>query len=214
MAFNLQNEARDLVIRARSGDQLAMAMIAEVARSANQGSVKAKATADALARYIDQNPPGRKPIPQLDVGAEAASALYNLARVTKRAKDAQASGRADYASEGFEPTCLMLVSLPMVGGRSALRAGSAILSGGPPITPSRIGSIGSCLRDPAHQNVFMQGAYDVEDRMKPDDLDRGLKAFVAAGKVLCYARVVQLVCCPTTPISTLSPLVAWELGQN
>jgi hypothetical protein len=212
--FNLQNEARDLVIRARSGDQLAMATIAEVSRSAREGSVKAKAASDAIATYIDRNPPGQKPIPQLEVGAEAASALSSLSRVTKRAKEAIGSGRADYSSQGFEPTCLMLVALPMVGGRSALRAGSAILSNGPPITPSRIGAIGNCLKDPALQDVFLRGAYDVEDRIKPDDLDRGLKAFVAAGKVLCFARVVQLVCCPTTPISTLSPLVAWELGQN
>ena len=211
MAQSIENHARDLVIRARAGDQLAVAMIGEVAESAKRGSAQAQKASEAIARYIDRNPtarPGERNAPI--VGAEVVSALSALQRITQRAKQ----NEGQFGHEAHETTCLLLVTLPMVGGERAMNVGSTILSNGPLLTPGRINGITQSLRDPAFQDFFMTGVNDGKRRIDLDNLDRIVRPFVAAGQTLGSARLVQIVRCPEAPLSVLDPMVAWELGQD
>ena len=210
MAQSIENHARDLVIRARAGDQLAVAMIGEVALSAKNGSARAQKSSKAIARYIDHNPTAKAGATGPMIGAEVVGALSALQHITRRAK----ANEGRFGHEAHESTCLLLVTLPMVGGERAMRVGSTILSDGPLLTPQRIGGISGSLRDPAFQDYFMTGVNDGRGRIDLDNLDRIVRPFVAAGQTLGAARLVQIVRRPAAPLSVLDPMVAWELGQD
>jgi hypothetical protein len=57
MARTLEATVRDVVVRTRAGDQVAMALIAQARDQAKQGNKRAQVTVKAIDAFINKNPP-------------------------------------------------------------------------------------------------------------------------------------------------------------
>ena len=200
MSESLSQVAEDLVERARLGDELAAAQIAEVGRMARVGEgdrKKVQASYVAIEAYIARSParndPGN-PFGQrgTQIGSDARGILKRIARV----------------SFGAESTGL-ITSLPLVGGRRAFAAAIMMIAS-KPLPANAIDVAVQEYTTEEAQNAFYTAACN--------PLEYPLEAFgeeerpyAAAGHILGYALRLQAIR-KGAPIHVFSPDMGWELG--
>lgn len=175
-----QDAARDVVERARAGDQVAMGILAMVRDNAKRGEPTAQQSYRAIERYIKRNPP-------TGIGAEASDITHP--------KALQALWAADPSHE------TIVRALPLV----SFWSGAVALSHGPNLTNERIETISQVL--PEDQRPTLMQAI-VQWKTTPES-----SPLLKLGRVIGLAKTLQLVRLPATPISLLSPIAAWELGE-
>jgi hypothetical protein len=214
MALTLESGARDLVIRARSGDQNAMGMIAEIRKKAATGHAKAKAGFEAIHAYIRKNPTAENKA-RIDkdstIGSEASGVLRDLHRNVKRSGSSMGA-EGDATSEAAQ-TCYMLLALPKMGGERALNAATVTLANGPQLTDGRIRAIGNAIPNEDARRLLFKFiiAYCVNGQ--EEDMPAQLLPYVKAGQCIGQARTLQMLRMPATPIAKLNSLTAYELGE-
>jgi len=188
--------AKEVVERARAGDQNAMAMIVAVRDSAIQGSEKAQRAQREILEYIRKHPMQvADTFAHSHVGDDAKQAL---AYVSKRGP------------------VIGLVALFIIGSDSpdAMLNGSILLANGPALTNPRISAIGSAIEDDDERRLFYAGV--CFKRIPPTLLQQCIpekRPIVNAGKCVGLARAIQEVRAPNSSLSKFSPVVGWEHGE-
>jgi hypothetical protein len=214
MALTLESGARDLVIRARSGDQNAMGMIAEVRKKAATGNAKAQAGFAAIHAYIKKNPSSENKVHierDSKIGGEAADILRHLHRSVKRT-DSRLGAEGSADNEPVQ-TCYMLLAIPTVGGERALNAATVTLANGPQLTDSRIRAIGDGIPNEQARSLLFKYIIAYCSNGSEDDLPSQLLPYVKAGQVIGQARTLQMMRMPSTPLAKLNDQTAYELGE-
>lgn len=195
----LAREVENVVRRARLGDQNAIAMITEVRKSALAGVPKALEAFDRLQKYATQNPVGKG----------------SPARVPPQA------GRTPVH---FMPGMRTAPSAPMVIGKDTMtvrmpdkdvaRAVTS-LANGPALTTLYAATLIASL-DVPRSKAFRFALANYKDRPRvtraADKYPQWTGAFYggfATGK----ARAIQRIRDASVPLSELSDVVAWELGE-
>lgn len=194
--MNQAQGAKELVDRARAGDQNAMAMLQKVGENARAGDPKARAGHDQVLSYIQKNP-------------------------VKSAYDPRASQALGILKEPSNPegaildVLVSLPDLPDVG--RAIQAACVILSKGRPWNKPRVQLVDSLLTPPA-QEPFR---YAFDHALEPQSLasareqcDPELSGYLCAGHCIGLARKLQLLRLPQVPASSLCEGIAWELGPS
>jgi hypothetical protein len=193
----LSHAIEDDVERARLGDQLAAARIAEVGRMfrANEGGAQIKATYAAILAYVDKNPgnddPGTPIGKGIQIGHDARLVLRQM-------------GAGFGADSG-----LLLTALPMVGGRRAMTAAIVTIAKNP--LPANAIALASRVytSKPAH-DTFLSAANDPIS-FPLSSVSEDMQQYAAAGHILGYAIRLQAIR-QGAPIHIFSPDMAWELG--
>jgi len=188
--------AKEVVERARAGDQNAMAMIVMVRDQAIQGNEKARESQRAILEYIRKNP------------VQVADAFAH-SHVGEDAKQALA-----YVSK--RGPVLGLIALFIIGSDSpdAMLNGSIILANGPRLTNPRISAIGSAIDNDDERRLFYAGV--CFKRIPPNLLQRCVpeqRPIINAGKCVGLARAIQEVRAPDSSLTKFSPVVGWEHGE-
>lgn len=185
-------EARELVCRAREGDQNAMGMLVAVRSSAKAGSPRAKAAQAAVNAYQASNPPPAKTVA---VGADGEACLQAL------------------KFRGPLVARLELFTLPRMG-KKARDAGAVVLSQGPALTPPRVSQIAGEIEDETAAQVFWMAflnplaAARVVQGAPPT-----VRQIAATGLLVRDAMKLQRLRDPRSKIADFSPAVGWELGE-
>jgi hypothetical protein len=190
--MNLQDAAKQLVERARSGDQIAMALITEAKRAAEAGSARAKAAIAALTAYVKAHP-----VVHGDAfGAEEQQKVQEL------------------KNKGPISAFPALLAIPKSGPTAVLGATAALANGGT-LTSKRVDDIASLLDEPFDQTIFIYAVFNCSRDLRP--LARELRAFqrqiLQAGRCVGMARRIQMVRSGAAPVLALSPEASWELGE-
>jgi hypothetical protein len=187
--------ARELVERARAGDQNAMAILQMVGENARKGQPKARAAEGAIQRYIADHP---APLTNWAEGAELIGILKN----------------PENPDDGIFET---LLSLPQYEDARLVSTACVVLSHHEPWTKGRIHAIDS-LMDPGsdEQRQFRMGVEGAaESRVLGPairSLPPELQGFLCAGHVLGTARKLQLARRADVPLTALCRDLEWELG--
>jgi len=187
--------ARDLVERARAGDQNAMAMLQMVGENARKGVPKAKAAAAAVARYIADNP---APISNWEEGASIIGILKN----------------PDNSDEDVFET---LLALPRFEDSNLIQTACVVLSMGPNWDNPRVHALdnllapGTPMKDTFRMGLENAGEPSVIQptmrRLQPE-----LAGYLCAGHCIGMARKIQIMRLPDSPVGILCKGVEWELG--
>lgn len=190
-AEQVKQAAESLVIRARQGDQNAMGMIVAIRQNRDSGSRKAALAYDYIASYIRNNP------------VQERSAFGN---------DCQCFAPLARASKNPRHIVAFVLSNPM-NSDDALKASHVLtrtLTLSPRVLKEILGEI-----PPEIRPIFRPGFMDpLQLRQYIRGLDeRGRKALLL-GYILGTARDIQDVGAGRSPIAKLSPMAAWELGEN
>jgi len=183
------------VKRARLGDQNASANLQIIEGAAKRGDAQSIVLQREALKYIAANPPET-----VDVGAETGGALSTLATPV-----------------ALDPDALLAVLcfLPHSGDSGALESAVVLLSQGPEVSTSLIGSVQAAVPD-AYKTAFQEGAAHAGE---DSELGRAAASFGAdpqaagylcAGHCLGLARRIQQVRVGA-PFDTLSADVGWEL---
>ena len=188
--------AKEVVERARAGDQNAMGMIAAVRDSAIKGSPRARESQRAILEYIRSHP------------VQVADAFVH-SHIGEDAKQALAMVRR-------RGPVLGLVALFVLAedGPDAMLTGSTILANGPPLTNPRVAAIGEAIEDDDERRLFYAGV--CFKRITPKFLHLckpEKRPIVNAGKCVGMARSIQQVRLPNSKLGAFSPAVAWEHGE-
>lgn len=180
-----QDAARDVVERARSGDQVAMGILAMVRDNAKKGDAKAMQSFRAINRYISKNPPN-------SIGAEVSDITNPNA-----SKAIQALW--------MNPTNETVVkALPLVG----FWPGAVALAHGPRLDEERLTEIQAVIPEDA-RDEFKGGVKFWQKKAPPDASDQHW----LIGRIIGLARCLQRLQIPTVPIASFCPFTAWELGE-
>jgi hypothetical protein len=187
--------ARELVERARAGDQNAMAILQMVGDNARQGQPKARAALGAVQRYIADNP---APLANWAEGAEVIGILKN----------------PENPDDGLFET---LLSLPQYEDARLVHTACVVLSFHEPWTKSRIRALDG-LMEPGcdEQRQFRMGIENAGDakvigpamRSLPPELE----GFLCAGHCIGTARKIQLARREDVPLSAFCRDFEFELG--
>ena len=212
--LTLESGAKDLVVRSRNGDQNAMAMIAEVRKAAQRGSVKARMGFEAIKQYIEKNPTAENAETRKwdrTIPSDAQKTLRDLRDAVK----GQIGSASRMGAEGSDPelTCRILLALPKTGGERTLNAGTVALANGPKLTDARIRQIGSGFGDEALRELFYKHIVRFHPSMA-DEVAEQLQPIVGAGQIVGQARALQVARLPNSPLSMVSPQTGWELGYT
>lgn len=201
MSFS-QNDIRDIVVRARLGDQVAMATIGDVRRSASEGSPVAKDALKAIQVYIKKNP--EKGI------AKSASTFSPFGAETRKTVESLKDLviPADSDGDRLARVCVHIVSIPILDPEACIAA-VVILANGSNLYGDRIRRIAAAITDPSLRTVFLASALG----RKSEKLPTHAIPFAQAGFIVHRARRIQLVRLPHTAISVFSPRAAWEHGE-
>lgn len=187
---SLDDAAKDLVLRARDGDQNAMGLIAEVRAQARAGSARARASQAALMAYVRAHP-----VQESDIGAEARTHVRKIAKL------------------GPMIAYVSLLRLPAFGPEAAL-AGAVTLANGPRLSGERVHDMG-LLMDERDQRPFFLGVTTCccDAKRHASRLPPRAACAVMAGQCVQIAFNLQRVRAPGTSISRFSPMAGWELGE-
>jgi hypothetical protein len=189
--------AKQLVQRARAGDQNAMAMIAQVGSNARAGNQTARSAFSLIKQYISENPVQMTN----SMGAEVQEALGVLKEPSNH----------DHIGEIWEILC----KLPIIGDGPLIQTACVILGNGPQWTKGKIKAVDNSLVG-AEQNLFRFGYDNSMDpkRIRPiaQKLSKESVGPLCAGHCIGTARRIQLARMPQVPVSVLSPEIGWELG--
>lgn len=190
MRAPIEHAAKNLVVRARQGDQNAIATIIEVRESALAGSPKAKRALSCIKLYISRTPQ------EASIGAEAEMNLRGI----------NALGPV----QGLEH----VIELAK-GGNDALWAGAVVLSFGDLLLDERIQALADVIPDASDREAFLYAAKNaihniasVAKTMMPDTR----KVFLA-GLCIGVAQSIQKVRTKGGSITRFSPMAGWELGE-
>ena len=187
---NIVQAARDLVDRARAGDQNAMAILARVGDEARRGNSRARLAYGLAQIHIDRQPimgDEARPIPP-----DALAAL--------RDKDTLLPA--------------LLYVLDCKDGEAA--ACSALLHGPILFTPACINEIGlSCLSRDGQSEGFFAGCkapFDREAAFSAEVPPSGRMPY-RLGRIIARARALQALRAGQAPIYAVHPGAAWEHGE-
>ena len=216
MALTVEKGAEDLVIRARNGDQLAMATLNEIRKAAQRGNQKAQMGFEAVKAYIQKNPTeaNRKAMEKdVRISGEARQVLKDLRKVTKKSSMMGAENASVPDPATARDTCIIVLALPTVGGERALNAGCVLLANGPKLTDARIRQIGEAIKDESMRAYFYRYIVNYCPTGREPELPSQLDAIAKAGRVIGQARALQIARLPNSPVGLVSPNVGWELGE-
>lgn len=189
--------AKEVVQRARAGDQNAMAMIVAVRDSAIQGSQRAQEAQRAILDYIRANP-------------VSVTDVFTHSHVGDDAKQALAVVKRCGPVVGLVALFVIAEDSP-----GAMLSGSIILANGPQLTNPRISSIGSAIEDDNERKLFYAGV--CFKRLPPAFAQRCVpqaQPIINAGKCVGLARSIQEVRQSQSSLSKFSPIVGWEHGER
>ena len=187
-----ESHIRDLVTRARAGDQNAMGMIAMVGKAARAGNPKAKRATIAIRNYINRNPVGSK-FGQSTLPVSLVHAVHN-----------ESGGRLISAVQ-------QAMAYP-----NAIDVVCVILSNRVPLTTKRLTAIASQFGTEDEVKVFCFAVYNPSANASKDiraKMNARGSAFLDTGRCFGFARAIQLVRMPQSRLSRFSSAVAWELGE-
>ncbi len=181
-----QDASRDVVERARSGDQVAMGILAMVRDNAKKGDPRAQQSLRSLEKYISKNPP-------IAIGTEASDIT------SPHATQATAAlWKPDVSND------TIIKALPLVG----FWPGAVALSHGANLDSARLDAISTTM--PEDNRAAFKGGVLYWQKKTPDLTDeRGW----LLGRIIGLARCIQLIRLPHVPIATFCPITAWELGE-
>jgi hypothetical protein len=188
--------AKQLVDRARAGDQNAMAILQKVGENARARDPKAQEGARHVLAYAQKNP----------------------VRSAYDPRASQALGILKEPSNPDEAILDVLVALPDLPDSSgAISAACVILSRGRPWNKARVHGLDSLLTPPAKEPF----RYAFDHALDPEALasaraqcDPELFGYLCAGHVVGLARKLQLMRLPHIPLAALCMGIGWELGGN
>lgn len=175
----MREAARELVERARLGDQNAMAMISCVREQAEQGNKRARTSFRLLKEYIEKHPSS-------DGHYSPESGLMKTLGENV-GDDAAISAWAPGVSDSY--------------------VAAVVVAGGPPLTKDRVSSIGAHFGEDAE--VYMLAVCS-PFRLCPPEVN---PSAYNAGCVVGIARKIQGVNSGKFPVSAISPMAGWELGE-
>ncbi len=180
-----QDAARDVVERARSGDQVAMGILAMVRDNAKKGDPKAQQAFRAVERYISKNPPNT-------IGAEGSD-------ITN--PNASKAIQALWSNPTNET---VVAVLPMVG----FWPGVVAMAHGPRLDDTRLNGISESIPEEAREEF--KGGVRFWQKKAPGDFD---DRNWLLGRIIGLARCLQRLQIPSVPIASFCPFTAWELGE-
>lgn len=193
-AIPMVSHAIGVVIRAREGDQNAIALITEVRDAAKAGSKKAAASLKEIMDYITKNP---VKVPEASIGAEAQSDLRAIANL----------GPVD--------------SLPAVinlqkDGDDAVWAGAVLLSQGPILNTPLVDEISAGIADEGDRQVFLYAVNNSHLNVAKEAktmMPETRRIFIG-GLCIGVAQDIQRVRAKGSTITRFSPMAGWELGED
>lgn len=181
--------ARDVVERARAGDQVAMAILAQVRDNAKAGDARAKASFLIMERYIAKNPPTNFGVCDV-THSESLKAMWTLGSLPS----------PDAAAD------VVLIEAPKVKLWQAIVAlvhapkGDALIS-----------AVDQKIPEGVERESFRRGA-DIRDPGFVDGAG-GHHGFWNLGRIFGLGRAIQRLQDESIPIAAFCPVVAWELGE-
>lgn len=202
----MKRATQALVERARLGDQVAMATILEVGNAARKGGERAKAAYRMLKQYIDTHPAHENTF-----GEEIVLAQQNRALVHTLSSAIEQSTPVQYVSA-------VMALVPSVGFDSLDKA-SVTLANGPDISSSEseyLTAVNESFPE-EERKAFQFGLKNSSNLSKilavaQKANDKENKA-LQIGYSMGVARRIQAVRHDNAPISVLSGMAAWELGE-
>jgi hypothetical protein len=196
----IQEESRDLVQRARLGDQNARAEIACIVEDSSQ-SPRAKEFAKAIEKYMDAHPVKSS----LTAAKPVIQALkMSVHAVRPDTPPVEGDEVDNFGIETDTRIIKILTCLEPMGGEEALTVGSVILANGDFLNDSRISQLAGPLNEEAAKQFFF-GTENIH--CEPDT------EFVRAGQVVGHARLLQVTRLPESPITPFSSIAGKELGE-
>jgi hypothetical protein len=201
-ASTVQQAARELVERARQGDQIAIASISIVTKQAKQGNPKSKVAYQAIETYIKKNPV-----------KVYTSFGYDVLRETladERAVDLESAMGNDYTKAiiGVAPQ-VAIKSVPkaivtIANGPSLLQQDSSTL----------IDELGKNFSDEKLRRAFALGVKHCDAAMAQiQKLPPECHSPLMIGYLIGMARRIQAIRLPNVPVSVLCRTAGWELGE-
>lgn len=188
---------KELVIRARAGDQNAMAMIFEVGNSARNGSRTAIQSAKLIEEYCEKNPP---PEP-MQHNANWSDLMQSY--ITELQSSFSGEELGEY----------VVVLLPMMG-----QFGINTLANGPTISNDIISQIASEFGSETEQHAFQFAVFhaDQADKIKKNiaNLNEETAYAVLLGCCVGEAKNIQQVRLPGASVSLISKKAAEEFGES
>lgn len=187
---------KELVIRARAGDQNAMALIIEVGKAARNGSETAKLSAQHIEAYCKANPPPSRSDKNVGNWSERMQSYVNELQ-------------SNFGEEELGESIVVL--LPMMG-----QYGINTLANGIRLSNDIIAEISAEFGSEVEQHAFQFAVANADqtDRIKKNvsKLNKETAYAVLVGCCVGEARNIQLVRLPQVPISIISEKAAEELG--
>jgi hypothetical protein len=193
MSNELNSAIESIVIRAREGDENAMALIVSIREQASKGIGKAKKSFALLKNYIEAHP---VQLLEIDIGAEAEHSLSILKEVGP------------------------IVGLPILGeliksGNDALFAASVILANGTKLASDKIKEIAISITSSNEAELFSYAVCNSTRNIAEEafGLDKEAKKIFYAGLCIGLAQNIQRVRQPKSIISRFAPMAGWELSS-
>jgi hypothetical protein len=192
---NQKEGAKQLVERARAGDQNAMDTLYMVGHNARLGNPTAKSAFGLIQKFISENP--AKEI-KIGFGAEEKKAL----------------GVIKEQSNDIGTVLGVLFQLPMMGSDVVIPASCVILSFWPNWTKGKVAAIESNIGADAERNLFHFGIVGDPSQVRPiaKKLPPEAIGLLCAGHCIGTARKIQFARLPNVPPKVLSDDIGWELG--
>lgn len=185
--------AEELVKRSRLFDQNAIAMISVVRQNAMQGDKTAKSAFDAIMHFIKKNPVKLPPNPD---------AAYIL-------------GILKHPDNSAEVILSHLEQLPYVGDPDDVLGACVILGRGRPLNNAAIAAFLECFADDITKQVFCFGLQNAgTEKVSPSAVPDEYIGLLCAGHCIGMGRKIQLAKMKNVPLSTVSALIGWELGNR
>lgn len=182
----LYEAARDVVERARAGDQVAMAILAQVRDNAKAGSSRAKVSFRIMERYIAKNPPTNFGVCDV-THSESLKAMWNLR--AQPSADAAADIVVKEAPKlKFWQAIVALVHAPR---------GDALMA-----------AVDQKIPDGLERESFRRGV-----NIRDPGTETAHLGFWNLGRIFGLGRAIQRLQDESTPIAAFCPVVAWELGE-
>lgn len=215
-AITVADQSAALVRRARAGDENAMATLVRIGEEARKGTnARAQAAFAAVKRFIDQNP-----AKDFVLGAEPP-AIAQPAELQpppqidpELRKPPLPRGALDSL---FDSDQFAIVVLNATRYRHGLNAAAAVLAAGPLLTQDVVQELGlSQFGSDESSAVFFHGVKNSSEqawRETAPQLDAPMRRCLAIGQCVGRARRIQAVRTAGMPISVLSPVAGWELGE-
>ena len=182
----LYEAARDVVERARAGDQVAMAILAQVRDNAKAGDARAKASFRIMERYIAKNPPTNFGVCDV-THSPSLLAMWSL-RSQPTADEAAAVVMTEAPKLRLWQAIVALVHAPK---------GDGLIS-----------AVDEKIPEGIERESFRQGV-DIKNSGK----NTAHLGFWNLGRIFGVSRAIQRLRDESIPIAAFCPVVAWELGE-